>query len=387
MSVAFNQYYFDILKKVRALARDRKNDDKEARVILKGVKRHYASWDKESDEYRVWFNTAPVAVPWDAYVAIADQENGEGTEDLDAMKKWLSEGEGTEALLYKDIPAKNVAWVFGDDVAFHYFATILCILRRDLEKEEIKTVMEYLKGITKPPADLEPLLSNLADAGVVRLLKRAKRLHGVKRAGGGDKASATGAPGASPLGDIENTSLGKLAKEIMEEVDVSELQKNIGEDGDILKALANPDSGLLKLVGTVSQKMVSKMATGELNQESLLTDAMQFAAKMGGAIPGMGNLANIGELMSSVMGGAAGGMGGGAGGDGLDIGSLTSMMSQMMGGGLGARGGARGTGSGARANVNMPAMNQHLRRKKQARDMRQKLDDKKRAQENNTGDQ
>ena len=395
MSTVFNQYYFDVLKKLRALARERKEDSREARGVLKAVKRHYLSWDKDSGEYREWFNEADSADgEWGRYAALENT--------TEALEAWSS---GTTALLYKDMPVTMVRDIFKDGVSFHYFAAILCVLRREDvagDGELLKTVLNTLKAIAKETdAELTTRIAAIESEEVQHLMKRAAMLHASQRAamaaaaaGSGGAAAGAGA-GLPNFSGLEDTSLGRLAKEIMDEVNVDELQKSVGEDGDILKALANPDSGLLKLVGTVSQKMVSKMASGELNQENLLSDALQFATKMGGNIPGLGNLAGMGDMLSSLMGGGGGGgdgddsprrggarpgtAGGGGGAGGMDMqGMLSSLMGMMGGGGMGGMGGMGGAGGGAggaaaRARPNVAAANQHLRRKTQARSMRDRL--------------
>jgi hypothetical protein len=154
------------------------------------------------------------------------------------------------------------------------------------------------------------------------------------------------------ISEIENTSLGKLAKEILEEVDVDELQNSIG-NGDIMSALANPDGGFVKLLGTVSQKMISKMSTGEIKQENLLQDAMKLATQFGGA-SGLGPLTDIASMF-------AGGASGSGGDDGFDISNITKMMSSMMGGG------------GSKSQRMRPNTDK-LKRMSKARDMRTKLE-------------
>ena len=109
--------------------------------------------------------------------------------------------------------------------------------------------------------------------------------------------------------DIEDTSIGKLAKEIMEDVDIEKVKKSINTEGDILGALSDPDNGIGNLISDVSQKMATKLKSGELKQDALLKDALSMAGKL----PGMS---------------------GGGGGDGApDIGNIMKMMSGMMGGG------------------------------------------------------
>ena len=82
------------------------------------------------------------------------------------------------------------------------------------------------------------------------------------------------------MAGMEDTMLGKLAKEIMEDVDIDKLQKSIGENGDILKAIGDPDSGFGDLISNVSRKMATKISNGELKQEGLLQDAMKQMSEL-----------------------------------------------------------------------------------------------------------
>ena len=104
---------------------------------------------------------------------------------------------------------------------------------------------------------------------------------------------------------MENTTLGQLAKEILEDVDINKLQKSMGEDGDVLKSLGDPNSGFSDIITNVSQKMATKISSGELNQENLMKDAMKFATMMPGMFgnqqQGSGQKnsgANMGNMMS-----------------------------------------------------------------------------------------
>ena len=107
--------------------------------------------------------------------------------------------------------------------------------------------------------------------------------------------------------DIEDTSIGKLAKEIMEDVDIEKVKKSINTEGDILGALSDPDNGIGNLISDVSQKMATKLKSGELKQDALLKDALNMAGKL----PGMNNngnnttpdIGNIMKMMSGMMGG------------------------------------------------------------------------------------
>lgn len=119
---------------------------------------------------------------------------------------------------------------------------------------------------------------------------------------------------------MEDTMLGKLAKEILEDVDIDKLQKSIGDNGDILKAIGDPNSGFSDLISNVSRKMATKISSGELKQENLLQDAMKFASVM----PGM-----FGNQSAAGAPGAPGAAG--AAGTGTpDMASMMKMMGAMM---------------------------------------------------------
>ena len=89
---------------------------------------------------------------------------------------------------------------------------------------------------------------------------------------------------------LENSALAKLAKQISDEINPSEIL-NIGED---LKNMDNPmklfqsllsgdkENGVGKLMTTVCDKLKHKMESGEVNQEELLKEATNLLQTMGG---------------------------------------------------------------------------------------------------------
>jgi hypothetical protein len=275
-TTVFNQYYFDVLRKIRDTARDRKYDDKIARGILKACKANYRSWDKFSDEYRSWF-----------------VENA----DVAAFEAQFPDWRDGTWHMYKGIPVSAAARMFNKDpLQFEYFLAILCVFRRELSPDVVKTAVDVLREVNKTGKEVVDIEARMGEAGaeLVPMMRRIGELY-VQR------AAASG--GLPQLGEIENTSIGKLAKEILEDVNVDELSKSLGDNGDVLSALSNPDSGLLKLVGTVSQKMMAKMASGEIKQETLLQDAMKFATSMPGLGGGGFDMANMMKMMGNMMGG------------------------------------------------------------------------------------
>jgi len=175
----------------------------------------------------------------------------------------------------------------------------------ELSDDDVKLYLSVLQD-TKNEISLDTITNELHRKVIARLnemkTKKNKETSGID------------------MSQMEDTMLGKLAKEILEDVDVEKLQKSIGDNGDILKAIGDPDSGFSELISNVSRKMANKISTGELKQENLLQDAIKFASAMPGGI--FGNV-NQGQ------GGANNG-GGSGGAKQPDMSSMMNMMSSMM---------------------------------------------------------
>lgn len=320
----FNQYYFDYLKKLKQIAKEKKDEDSHARSLRKAIKKHYSSYDRMSEEYRVRFRE---------FI---------GAEFSPAsLDTWMT------AYVYEDVTVENIVGLTGDAQTTGYFVAMFALMSRELSEEDVSSILKFIR-------DNESTVFVHEDGTVHELVNYIKNVM-VARA---EKVKAE-AKNDEPFKAMENTQLGKLAKEILEEVNVAEIQESIG-DGDFLKNLANPNSGITKLLGTVSQKMLSKMANGEIKHESLLQDAMKLAAN----IPGMGDLGAIGNIMKNFTGGS---------GDGMP--DLSALMQGL--GGLGGFGGGNNSGGGGHRRTNAPAMNQQMRRTLQAKQLRRKLEKRK----------
>lgn len=331
----FNQYYFDFLKKLKDIAKSKKDEDVNARILRKSIKKHYSSYDRLSDEYRTKFN---------AYFA--------EWKEYQPTDEWMNSEHTHSAVVYEGVSIQNLVNLTKDQHTVGYFVTMLVLFAKNLTEEEVSAILKFLR-------DKDATEYTHEDGMVHSLVVRLKAVANMR----GDKTK-NAASESEAFKAMENTSLGKLAKEILEEVNIAEIQDSLG-DGDILKSLANPNSGITKLLGTVSQKMLSKMANGEIKHEALLQDAMKLASN----IPGMQDLGAIGNIMKNFTGGGEGGM--------PDLGGLGDLMKSF---GLGPKP-PRTAGSSTRTNTT--AVNQHMRRTVQASQMRRKLE--KRRKENVQG--
>lgn len=327
----FNQYYFDFLKKLKDVAKAKKSEDANARILRKAIKNHYSSYDRLSAEYRTKF-----------------KEYLHAWVEFNPSVEWMTSDHTASATIYDGVTVKNIVDLTGDAHTTGYFTFMFALMSYDLSEEEVSNVLKYMR-------DKDASVFVHEDGAVLELIQAIKGLISLREKSKPDLNEN------EAFKAMEHTSLGKLAKEILEEVNVAEIQESMG-DGDILSSLANPNSGITKLLGTVSQKMLTKMANGEIKHESLLQDAMKLASN----IPGLGDLGAIGNIMKNFTGGdGEGGM--------PDLSGLGDLMKNFgMGGG-----GSRTTRSGgATTRPNTTAMNQHMRRTIQANQLRRKLEKK-----------
>jgi len=157
---------------------------------------------------------------------------------------------------------------------------------------------------------------------------------------------ADGSSGAEPnanaesihdhISNILNGKIGKLAKEIAEETakDVDfgmDFGGESGEDVDFKnvfqKMFKNPGK-LMSLVKNVGSKLDQKFKSGEIKESELMQEASDLLSKMKG-MPGMNNLADM--LNKMGMGGMMGGMGGGGNGKNkVNIGAMQSHLQRNM---------------------------------------------------------
>jgi hypothetical protein len=262
-----------------------------AKTIIKSIKTNYITFDKSSDEYIKYINSLPENF-WSSYVD-ADESDMDAWFDLDDVK---------DVEIFTDISVKNIQKLINDNFLCHHFITVFYLFKSDLSDEDVK---KYIKMFQESNNEL---LNEIDNDNNKKLITR---LNSLKTKNIKDKTNIN-------MAGMEDTMLGKLAKEILEDVDIDKLQKSIGDNGDILKAIGDPNSGFSDLISNVSRKMATKISSGELKQENLLQDAMKFASVM----PGM--FGNQGASGASGAAGAPGGAGT------PDMASMMKMMGAMM---------------------------------------------------------
>lgn len=368
----FNQFYFDLLKKLKINAKQNKEKSKEARNVLRAIKNSYSSYETGSVEYIQKFKDAVTAEFWKQYYECP----------VETVDKFLLTEPAFDAYVYHQISVDMIAVCLQDTFVLHHYLTIFAIMMEDLTNDDMTKAMNILKNMKNKDitAEFETVTNEEAR-------KWIHRLYTIYTA---QLSNVFG----QQFSDIESTSLGKLAKEIMEEVDLSNIQNSLSNDGDIFKSLTDPNSGIASLLGTVSQKMISKLASGEIKQENLLQDAMKFATKLPGLMPGGGGAApgmDFGK-MASMMQNMMGMLGGGnddddaSGSGGMDMGSLMNMMQGMMGGNGGkAKRSMANDPRAAGVHSAAKALSGNVRKSAQIKKLREKI--KQRATKENIPDQ
>ena len=278
----FNQYYIDLIKRLKKKAKVIKDDDKDntnyelAKTITKSIKNNYVTLDKSSDEYIVYVNKLPEEV-WKTYIEVEEDKIGE----------WFEMDEVKDVELYQSISISNIRTIIKDDYMCHHFISVFYLFKNELNEEQVKKYVSILQESFK-----EDLYEGIENEQHKTLLLRLNELK---------KKNIKTKSGINMAG-MEDTMLGKLAKEILEDVDVDKLQQSMGDKGDLLQAIGDPDSGFSDLISNVSRKMATKISNGELKQENLLQDAMKFASTMPGLFGGNpGNPGNKGNNQQKDM--------------------------------------------------------------------------------------
>lgn len=103
------------------------------------------------------------------------------------------------------------------------------------------------------------------------------------------ETKGSGSADGGMTGFFDNTLIGNLAKEISEEVDTSHLE-NLNSEKDIFSNLFSGDGGsnMMGMMKTVCEKLDSKVKSGELNPQQMLSE-------LGGSL--------MGPMMENMMGG------------------------------------------------------------------------------------
>jgi len=276
----FNQYYLDLLKKVKNSAKKYKDKSQIAKNVMKSIKTNYTTFEKNTKDYINFMKE----IPSEFFINLLDIND-----EYDEYFK-----ENKDNLLYIDISILNIAKLLKDNNVFVNYLLILYLFQDDtLTDQETKDIVNKLKGIDD---DI-----TITDEFRKKLISKIIDLNIKKTAG-------------FSISEIEDTSIGKLAKDIVSDLNLDKIKENVKNEGDVFKALGDKENGIGSILTDVSSKMADKLSNGSIKQEELVNDALKFASKMpqfgSGGSSGSPDLNSMMKMMSSMMGGMGGGGGG-----------------------------------------------------------------------------
>jgi hypothetical protein len=325
----FNQYYIDLLKKLKNVAKKHRTKSETAKRVLKTIKDNYQTYDKTSAEYIDYFKEKCSSEFWASYVAL----------EKETCDEWFKDDTKTSVEIYKNISIKDIIKLLRNNFISHHYLSVLYIYTNELSEEQITLILKNLQSVSDEKETETEV--NIENADIKKVLSRLNEL---KIDNFKSNSSFSG------MDSLKDTTIGKIAKEIIDDVDLTKIKETIANEGDIFKAISKPDSGFGELFTNVSQKMSNKISSGELSQEAIMKDAMKFAS----LLPGLfGGGANPDDNSNSSSG--------------FDMSAMMNMMAMMNGGG--GVGGGGGKGNKHKTGVN----NQGLRNLLKKQQLKQKL--------------
>lgn len=304
-----NEYYVDLIKKLKTVTKKHKDKSTTAKKVFNIIKNNYLTIDKNSDQYLIFLKENLTEDLYKSYKNLSlsvDKPNEEGDEKPSAndenkekLTNWLKDN--NELNLFEGITLGDITKILRNEYLSHHYLSVFFIFsKEELTDEQAEKLLELLNKDNYTEEDVNELEDT--EDYYKTILQNLLLIKNIKIKSSIDMN----------MGGMENTTLGKLAKEILEDVDINKLQKSVDKNGDVLKSLGDPDSGFGDIISNVSQKMATKLSNGELNQQNLMQDAMKFASMM----PGM-----FGQNQGARKGG---------GGGGPNMGNMMGMFADMM---------------------------------------------------------
>lgn len=306
-----NEYYVDLIKKLKTVTKKHKDKSTTAKKVFNIIKNNYLTIDKNSDQYLIFLKENLTEDLYKSYKNLSlsvdkpIEEGEEKTEETtsndinkDKITNWLKDN--NELNLFEGITLGDITKILRNEyLSHHYLSVFIIFSKEELTDEQAEKLLELLNKDNYTEEDVNELEDT--EDYYKTILQNLLLIKNIKIKSSIDMN----------MGGMENTTLGKLAKEILEDVDINKLQKSVDKNGDVLKSLGDPDSGFGDIISNVSQKMATKLSNGELNQQNLMQDAMKFASMMpgmfgqnqGGRKEGGGgpNMANMMGMFADMM--------------------------------------------------------------------------------------
>lgn len=280
----FNKFYSNLIKDLKELNPD----------LRHVIKKNYKVIDKMSSEYCDFFIRE---------FPVNDDPNSHILKDI-TVQQVID--------VLKGDHETNIFW------NYFYILSVISLLYKIPDEDEkqletlFKDVLNILNLIQKNE-NANEAINEILDDDIRSLLLK---INIVKEVPKDTKDEAF----SNMFGEMSNSKICNLAKEISKDIDVSNIKVDNPEDLFKMMDFSGSNNVLGDIIKKVSTKIHDQISTGELKQEDLFGEAMSMMGMMGKGGAG-GSMANMANMMGNMMG-----KGGGGGG----MADMASMMGNMM---------------------------------------------------------
>lgn len=305
IAITFNKFYASLLKDLKSTSDD----------IKQSIKKNYKVLDKTSQEHIDFFGEQIAKEHVDILVKDRDAST------VEALGGKFIAKDVTIASVVKGIDNEVDESVFWNYI---YILTTIFLLKEEatsVNEEEVaiaqvdsllSKVVSILSGL-QHGKDCQSDIDDIVDDDIRSLLQKVQKFNvDIKLRDddvGGEEGD--GAPEAMkmPFAGMENSMICNLAKEISNEIDVSNIQVDKPEDVLKLMDFSASNNFVGDIIKKVSSKIHDKISSGELKQEDLFGEAMSMMGMLGGGgggsskgVGGLGGLGDLGNLASMAQG-------------------------------------------------------------------------------------
>ena len=299
--LSFNRFYSNLLKDIKTT-----NDSN--KII---IKKNYKIFDKLSPDYIEFFNTN--------FGSVLSTFINDDVKIIEANDEIMGKN------IVKDISIKMVFDGIDENdkgIIWNYIFILtlfVCIQNEGDEDPEVEKmfnlVISVLSKIQQQDEIQEVIEESIMDDDIKKLLLKIKTFKGAEPVLKSEEEFKMPFPG------MKDSMICNLAKEISNEIDVSNIKVEKPEDVLKLMDFSSGNNLVGDIIKKVSTKIHDKINTGELKQEDLFSEAMSMMSMMnmggaggkGGANPmdmfsgmaGMFNNPMMGEMMKAMKKGKA----------------------------------------------------------------------------------
>jgi hypothetical protein len=273
MSSLENQIIYVFNKFTKSFIREIKKDDDEIRNILK---KNYICFDKTTDVY------------------LKDFIKAVDTEEIETL--FLS-GTVKENEIVNSIEVLNELTVsqLNNDNKFYYlyvFYLLARLYKDSISTEDVsersgyKAILVSILKLLNGGYDSDEILDEIYDDNYKMLMKQVA-LHQTEQ----PLDEGPSAEDPFNMDMVNNTKIGKLAREISSQIDVSSINTENMAGAGINDLFSGDNNAMSSIIQQVSSVMSDKMKNGDIDQEELMKEALSM----------MGNMNNS-DMMESMMG-------------------------------------------------------------------------------------